>query len=157
MSQVEEKSFKHFKRATSYKNYSVVSFTVEKVVHSSNLQLMVGECMGNIMADIETAVAHALRDEWGIANNALNLTFSVRQVANEDIPKIEVASLIANPELVEVEKSAVCRWTWHQGGGGYWETACISDKYFNGENGEVSSCHSCGRPVEWETAVSQGE
>lgn len=139
------------------KDCSVVLFAVEKVIHSSNLQRMVGEHMGDIMADIETAVANTLH-EWGIDNNAINLTFSIRQVANEDVPKIEAAVLMANPELAEGAETAVCRWTWHQGGGGYWETSCISDKYFKGEKGQVSSCHSCGRPVEWrETAVGKSK
>lgn len=90
-----------------YINYSVVSFTVEKVVHNGNLKLLFGEHMNDIMADIETAVAHALRNKWGISNNALNLTVSIRQVANEDIPKIEAAALIANPELARVKETAV--------------------------------------------------
>ena len=84
---------------TDYSNHSVVSFTVEKVVHNGNLKHLVGEHMSDMMADIETAVARVLRNEWGISNNALNLTLSIRQVANEDVPKINAAALIANPEL----------------------------------------------------------
>jgi hypothetical protein len=84
---------------SNFDDCSVVSFTVEKVVHNSNLKHMVGQHMGSIMAGIETAVALELRNYWGIDNNALSLKFSVRQVANEDIPKIESAMLLANPEL----------------------------------------------------------
>lgn len=53
------------------------------------------------------------------------------------------------------QETAVCRWTWHAGG--YWETECISDKCFTGKKGGVKSCHSCGRPVEWETAVGKSK
>jgi hypothetical protein len=53
------------------------------------------------------------------------------------------------------KETTVCRWSWCSSG--YWETACRGNMCFTGKKGDVKSCHSCGRPVEWETAVSQGE
>lgn len=98
-----------------------------------------------------------LMEEVGeLAQAMLHSSFGGPHAGTERTELTQVAAVAVQwLEAMRRRETVVCRWSWHHGGRGYWKTSCASDKNFTGKKGEVKSCHGCGRPVEWVTAVSQ--
>ena len=95
-----------------------------------------------------------LMEEIGEVSQAmLHSRFGGPHAGTERTELVQVAAVAVQwLECMGRRETAVCQWTWS---GGYWETSCVSDKYFSGEKEGVKSCHNCERPVVWKTAVPE--
>lgn len=64
----------------------IVAFTVEKVLDKSSVRALFGDIFSDVMINVETAVAQALRTN-GMANGAFRISVQIRETTKEDMER----------------------------------------------------------------------